>query len=208
MVLSEFGLEFFALFFLRYALGQQDVDEYLQQPAKAITEDVCVMRGPQAQAWVHAGLEGVASFKKLGVYEEFPRDCATSISLLARLIPVTKPNIHGGPTRKKARIVICGTFQLVCPGEFTASKAPGYPSLRIALSVASRMGWPMECWDASTAFLYARRFGDRDTDLGRNEIFMRPPKILVEVGVVLSGESPVWSQNLPYCLGNRARQDS
>ena len=31
------------------ALGQQDVPEYFQQPAKAITEDVSVMRGPQAQ---------------------------------------------------------------------------------------------------------------------------------------------------------------
>ena len=35
-----------------------------------------------------------------------------------------------------------------------------------------------------TTFLYARLFGDRDTDLGGNEIFMRPPKILVETKVV------------------------
>ena len=40
------------------------------------------------------------------------------------------------------------------------------------------MGWPVECWDVSTAFLYARLFGDRDTDLGGNEIYMRPPKFL------------------------------
>ena len=37
----------------------------------------------------------------------------------------------------------------------------------------------------STAFLYARLFGDRDTNLGGNKIFMRPPKVLVEAGVVL-----------------------
>ena len=49
------------------------------------------------------------------------------------------------------------------------------------------MGWPIECWDVSTAFLYARLFGDRDTDLGGNEIFMRPPKILVETKVVDDG---------------------
>ena len=30
------------------ALGQQEVPDYFQQPAKAITEDVSVMRGPQA----------------------------------------------------------------------------------------------------------------------------------------------------------------
>ena len=49
------------------------------------------------------------------------------------------------------------------------------------------MGWPIECWDVSTAFLYARHFGDRDTDLGGHEIFMRLAKILVEVGVVQPG---------------------
>ena len=36
-------------------------------------------------------------------------------------------------------------------------------------------------------FLYARLFGDRDTDLGGNEIYMRPPRILVETNVVAEG---------------------
>ena len=125
------------------ALGQQEVPDYFQQPAKAI-EDVSVMKGQEGQA--------------------------TSPPLPARLILVTKPNIHGGPARKKARIVICGNFQDVHPDEFTASKTPSYPALRMALSVASHMGWPMECWDVSTAFLYARLIGDRDTDLGGNEV--------------------------------------
>ena len=42
------------------ALGQQDVPEYFQQPAKAITEDVSAMRGSQAQEWIQAVLEGIA----------------------------------------------------------------------------------------------------------------------------------------------------
>ena len=116
-----------------------------------------------------------------------PKGSATSAPLPARLILVTKPNVHGGPARKKARIVICGNFQEVHPDEFTASKTPSYPALRMALSVASHMRWPIECWDVSTAFLYARLFGDRDTDLGGNEIVMRPPKILVETNVVDDG---------------------
>ena len=169
------------------ALGQQEVPDYFQQPAKAITEDVSVMKGPYAQEWIAAVLEEIESFKRLGVYEEVPRGQATSPPLPARLILVTKPNIHGGPARKKARIVICGNFQDVHPDEFTASKTPSYPALRMALSVASHMGWPVECWDVSTAFLYARLFGDRDTDLGGNEIYMRPPKILVETKVVEEG---------------------
>ena len=169
------------------ALGQQEVPDYFQQPAKAITEDVSVMKGPYAQEWIAAVLEEIESFKRLGVYEEVPKGHATSPPLPARLILVTKPDIHGGPARKKARIVICGNFQDVHPDEFTASKTPSYPALRMALSVASHMGWPVECWDVSTAFLYARLFGDRDTDLGGNEIYMRPPKILVETEVVAEG---------------------
>ena len=77
-----------------------------------------------------------------------------------------KPNVHGGPARKKARIVICGNFQEVHPDELIASKTPSYPSLRMALSVACHMGWPIECQDVSTAFRDARLFGYRDTDLG------------------------------------------
>ena len=106
------------------ALGQQEVPDYFQQPAKAITEDVSVMRGPHALEWIAAVLEEIESFKRLGVYEEVPMGSATSPPLPARLILVTKPNIHGGPARKKARIVICGNFQDVHPDEFTASKPP------------------------------------------------------------------------------------
>ena len=101
------------------ALGEQDVGEYFQQPAKAITEEVSVMRGPQAEEWIQA----------VCVYEEMPKENATSTPLPARLILVAKPNVHGGPARKTAKIVTYGNFQDVHPDEFTASKTPGYPSL-------------------------------------------------------------------------------
>ena len=95
--------------------------DYFQQPAKAITEDVSVMRGPQAQEWILAVREEIESFKRLGVYEvgvyeEVAKGSATSTPLPARLILVTKPNVHGGPVRKKARIVICGFFSRSAPG--------------------------------------------------------------------------------------------
>ena len=60
------------------ALGQQEVPDYFQQPAKAITEDVSVMRGPCALEWIYAVREEIESFKKLGVYEEVPKGSATS----------------------------------------------------------------------------------------------------------------------------------
>ena len=75
------------------ALGQQEVPDYFQQPAKAITEDVSVMRGPQALEWIQAVREEIESFKRLGVYEEVPKKNATSTPLPARLILVTKPNV-------------------------------------------------------------------------------------------------------------------
>ena len=83
---------------------------------------------------------------------------------------LSQNQIHGGPARKKARIVICGNFQDVHPDEFTASRTPSYPSLRMALSVASHMGWPIECWDVSTAFLHVRLLGDRNIDLGQRDL--------------------------------------
>ena len=63
------------------ALGQQEVPDYFQQPAKAITEDVSVMRGPYALEWIAAVREEIESFKRLGVYEEVPKRSATSTPL-------------------------------------------------------------------------------------------------------------------------------
>ena len=90
------------------------------------------MRGPQAQEWIQAVRAEIESFKKLAVYEELHKDRATSTPLPSRLILMTKPNVHGGPARKKARIVICWNFQEVHPHELTASKTPSYPSFRIS----------------------------------------------------------------------------
>ena len=68
------------------ALGQQEVPDYFQQPAKAITEDVSVMRGPHALEWICAVREETEPFKRLGVCEEVPIGKATSIPLPSRLI--------------------------------------------------------------------------------------------------------------------------
>ena len=91
------------------------------------------MKGPHAQEWIAAVLEEIESFKTLGGYEKIPKGDATAPPLPARLILVTKPNIHGGPARKKARIVICGNFQDVHPDEFTVSKNPQLPCIENGL---------------------------------------------------------------------------
>ena len=97
--------------------------------------------------------------------------------LPGRLVLVVKPNPEGAKGKKKARMVVCGNFQTVHPDEMASSKTPSCPMLRMLLSLASHKGWPSETWDASTAFLYARLYGDRDTDLDGQYIYMRPPKV-------------------------------
>ena len=107
--------------------------------------------------------------------------------LPGRLVLVVKPNPEGAKGKKKARIVVCGNFQTVHPDEVTSSKTPSYPMLRKLLSLASYKGWPIETSDVSTAFLYARLYGDRDTDLDGQYIYMRPPKVIEKLGLLPEG---------------------
>ena len=60
------------------------------------------------------------------------------------------------------------------------------------------MGWAIECWDVSMAFLCARLFGDMETDLGGNEIFVRPPKILVKTEVV--SHRVLFGRSRKFCM--------
>ena len=55
------------------------------------------------------------------------------------------------------------------------------------LSLASYQGWPIETWDVSTAFLYARVYGDKDTDLDGQYIYMRPPRVIEKLGLLPEG---------------------
>ena len=65
------------------------------------TREKTPMRGPQAQEWTQAVCEEIESFKRLGVKEEMAMERATSAPLPARLILVTKPNVHGGQKKKE-----------------------------------------------------------------------------------------------------------
>ena len=82
---------------------------------------------------------------------------------------------------------MCGNFQTVHQDEMTSSKTPSYPMLRMLFSLASYQGWPIETWDVSTAFLYARLYGDRDTDLDGQYIYMRPPRVIEKLGLLPEG---------------------
>ena len=169
------------------ALSQQEVPDYFAGPAmaKTVTQESRVVFGPDQAEWKEAILAELESFAKLGVYETvLLKEFAVRRSCLADLYWWLNPTRKGQKERKKARIVVCGNFQTVHPDEMTSSKTPSYPMLRMLLSLASYKGWPIETWDVSTAFLYARLYGDRDTDLDGQYIYMRPPKVIEKLGLL------------------------
>ena len=66
-----------------------------------------------------------------------------------------------------------------------SSNTLSYPMLRVMLSLAasgaaSRQGWPIEIWRVLTAFLRARVYGDRDTDL-RGQYICTPPYVFQDL---------------------------
>ena len=172
------------------ALSKQDVPDYFAGPtmAKTLTQETRVVFGPEKEEWKAAILAELQSFAKLDVYEAVSRvDVGRQEILPGRLVLVVKPNPEGVKGKKKARIVVCGNFQTIHQDEMTSSKTPSYPMLRMLLSLASYQGWPIETWDVSTAFLYARLYGDRDTDLDGQYIYMRPPKVIEKLGLLPEG---------------------
>ena len=66
---------------------------------------------------------------------------------------VKKP-IGDGTHLKKGRVVVCGNFQQVQPGEETCANTPSFPMLRTLISLASLQRWAVASRDVSTAFLY------------------------------------------------------
>eukprot|EP00971_Amphidinium_carterae_P145375 2880667-Amphidinium_carterae.1 len=58
--------------------------------------------------------------------------------------------------------------------------------LRLALAMASVFGWTVASADISTAFLYAS-LHQEDVRLGFDTVYVRPPKILVTIGLVEEG---------------------
>ena len=99
--------------------------------------------------------------------------------LPGKAVMVKKPN-GDGTHKKKARVVVCGNFQQVQPGEETCANTPSFPMLRVLVSLASLHGWSVASWDVSTAFLYASLPEEQ-------EVYCRPPNVLIRLGLVQPG---------------------
>ena len=106
--------------------------------------------------WIH--------FDRLVVMDAVPLntlDTSTMDILPCKVVMVKKPK-GDGTHRKKGRVVVCGNFQQVQPGEETCANTPSFPMLRTLISLAALYRWAVESWDVSTAFLYAPLIEKRD----------------------------------------------
>ena len=66
----------------------------------------------------------------------------TSMDILPCKVVMVKKPLGDGTHKKKGRVVVCGNFQQVQPGEETCANTPSFPMLRTLISLASlyRMG--------------------------------------------------------------------
>ena len=110
----------------------------------------------------------------------------SQVEILPGKVVMVKKPIGNGTHLKKGRVVVCGNFQQVQPGEETCANTPSFPMLRTLISLASLQGWAVASWDVSTAFLYAQLPED-------HIVYCRPPNALVRLGLVQPGV--VWKLN-------------
>ena len=137
------------------------------------------------EGWKVAFREELDSFDRLDVMDAVPLntlDTSTLDILPCKVVMVKKPK-GDGTHRKKGRVVVCGNFQQVQPGEETCANTPSFPMLRTLISLAALYRWAVESWDVSTAFLYAPLIEKRD-------VYCKPPQVLVKLGLVQPGT--VW----------------
>ena len=181
---------------IQQTLNHQDVPEYFQKDdtmkysAEILNEEevlqttTCTPKDiyTDIKGWTTAFEVELFSFQTLDVkidVREDTLDLRRVTILPGKAVMVKKPN-GDGTHKKKARVVVCGNFQQVQPGEETCANTPSFPMLRVLVSLASLHGWSVASWDVSTAFLYASLPEEQ-------EVYCRPPNVLVRLGLVQPG---------------------
>ena len=62
-------------------------------------------------------------------------------------------------------------------------------------------------WYVSIAFLYARLYGDRDTDLDGHYIYMKPPRVIEKLGLLPEAqEGALRFEDFTFGMGSRERE--
>ena len=162
---------------MKYSAEILDEEEVLQTTTCTPKDTYTDIKG-----WTTAFEVELFSFQTLEVkidVREDTLDLRRVTILPGKAVMVKKPN-GDGTHKKKARVVVCGNFQQVQPGEETCANTPSFPMLRVLVSLASTHGWSVASWDVSTAFLYASLPEEQ-------EVYCRPPNVLIRLGLVQPG---------------------
>ena len=128
--------------------------------------------------WKKAFTKELDSFERLNVKTDVWENTLDlrNVEILPGKVVMVKKPIGDGTHLKKGRVVVCGDFQQVQPGEETCANTPSFPMLRTLISLASLQRWAVASWDVSTAFLYAQLPED-------HVVYCRPPNALIRLGL-------------------------
>jgi hypothetical protein len=109
----------------------------------------------QQQVWRDAMVEKYASIMKDDVWEVVPRSEGKSV-IGSRWIYKIKHAIDGSVEKFKAHFVAKGFSQKeVIDYDETFSPVVRYTSIRVVISIATKMGWKIHHMDVKTTFLMA-----------------------------------------------------
>ena len=172
-------------------LNEQEVPEYfrtsdaMKQTVEVVEDEEVIQTttctpkdiDKDPEGWKLAFKAELDSFDRLDVMDSVPLNSldTTSVEILPCKVVMVKKPLGDGTHKKKGRVVVCGNFQQVQPGEETCANTPSFPMLRTLISMAALYGWAVESWDVSTAFLYAPLIEKRD-------VYCKPPQVLVNWG--------------------------
>ena len=116
------------------------------------------------RGWTTAFEVELFSFQTLDVkvdVREDTLDLRRVTILPGKAVMVKKPN-GDGTHKKKARVVVCGNFQQVQPGEETCPNTPSFPMLRVVgfLGITTWMvSGELGCFHSVSLCLTSRRTG-------------------------------------------------
>ena len=170
--------EFFRTSYATKQMVEIVEDEEVLQTTTSTPKDI----DKDPEGWKVAFQDELNSFDRLDVMDPVPLSTVdtTSVDILPCKVAMVKKPLGDGTNRKKGRVVVCGNFQQVQPGEETCANTPSFPMLRTLISLASLYRWAVESWDVSTAFLYAPLIEKRD-------VYCKPPQVLVKLGLIQPG---------------------
>ena len=116
-------------------LPEEEVLQTTTCSTRDLSEDV--------EGWRKAFTKELDSFDRLDVKTDVWENALdkSKLEILPGKVVMVKKPIGDGTHLKKGRVVVCGNFQQVQPGEETCANTPSYPMLRTLISLASLQGW-------------------------------------------------------------------